>query len=316
MASTSNAIAPGRVTLPRGLALGALGVLAFSFSFPATKLAVDGIDPWLVAFGRAAVASLLAAATLRATRAPRPTRAQLRRLTIVAAGVVVGFPLFSSLALTTTGSAHSGVVIALLPAATALAAVVRGGERPGRAFWLAAGAGLAVVLTFTVAQSHGAISAGDAFLLIATAACAVGYAEGGALSRDLGGARTICWALVVSAPLTFAAAAAALAVAPPAHASPTAWIGFAYVAAISMFLGFFAWYAGLARGGVARVGQIQLLQPLLTVAWSALVLGERVGAGTGLAAVLVVACVVATQRARLPPGHETAPGAPGPGGGG
>jgi drug/metabolite transporter (DMT)-like permease len=216
----------------------------------------------------------------------------------VGGGVVVGFPLFSSLALTTSGSAHGAVVIAILPAATALVAVVRAGERPGPAFWLAAAGGLVVVLAFTLAGAHGALTAADAFLLIGTAACAVGYAEGGALARDLGGARTICWALVLSAPVTVPVTAAAALLEPP-HATAGAWAGFAYVSAVSMFLGFFAWYAGLARGGVARVGQVQLLQPLLTVAWSALLLGEHVGPGVALVALLVLACVVVTQRARV-----------------
>jgi len=280
-----------------GALLGLLGVVAFSLSFPATKLAVGGLDPWLVAFGRAAVAAALAAVYLRAVRAPRPSRAQAKRLVVVAGGVVVGFPLFSGLALVSAESAHGAVVIALLPAATALAAVARAGERPGPAFWAAALAGLVVVLIFAAAQSGGGVEASDGLLLLATAVCAVGYAEGGALARELGGPRTIAWALILSAPLTVPLAAV-LAVGTGLGAPAEAWAGFAYVAAVSMFLGFFAWYAGLARGGVARVGQIQLAQPLFTLGWSALLLGERVGAGTLVAAVAVLACVVATQRAR------------------
>ena len=281
-----------------GAALGLLGVVSFSFSLPATELAVRDIDPWIVAFGRAVIASLLAIAVLRATRAPRPSRAQWRRLALVAGGVVVGFPLFTSIALTATDASHGAVVIALLPAATALAAVARAGERPGLTFWLAALAGLAVVLAFVVAESSGSFTAADAFLLLATATCAVGYAEGGALARELGGARTICWALVLSLPLTAAVTFVAVASAGFAP-GPEALGGFAYVSAVSMFLGFFAWYAGLARGGVARVGQIQLLQPLLTLGWSALLLGEAVSGGTVLAAVGVLASVAATQRARV-----------------
>ncbi|HEX5194189.1 MAG TPA: DMT family transporter [Solirubrobacteraceae bacterium] len=281
-----------------GTCLGALGVLAFSFTFPATKLAVDGLNPWLVAFARAAVAAVLAAAVLLATRAPTPDRAQRRRLLVVAGGVVVGFPLFSSLALTTTGSAHGAVVIAVLPAATALVAVIRGGERPPLRFWIAASAGLAVVVAFTIVTAHGALGAGDALLLLGTALCAVGYAEGASVSRTLGGSRTICWALVLAAPLTIPVTVILGIVAAPSHAGPSAWLGFAYVAVVSMLLGFFAWYAGLARGGTARVSQIQLLQPLLTVVWSAAVLGERIGAGTLIAGAAVLACVAATQRTR------------------
>jgi drug/metabolite transporter (DMT)-like permease len=297
-ATGSRPITPGDTARAAGLVLGCLGILAFSFSFPATKLALDGFDPWLVAFGRAAIAGLLATAYLAAVRAPAPTAAQWRRLAIVAGGVIVGFPLFTSIALVSSGSAHGAVVIAVLPAATALAAVARAGERPGPAFWLAALAGLGIVLAFVVHEASGALTGADAFLLLGTACCALGYAEGGALSRELGGARTISWALVLSLPLTVPVTLLTTATT-PIDAHPTAVLGLAYVAAISMFLGFFAWYAGLARGGVARVGQIQLTQPLLTVAWSALVLGETLTPVMLVAGVGVLVSVAATQRARV-----------------
>jgi drug/metabolite transporter (DMT)-like permease len=189
-------------------------------------------------------------------------------------------------------------VIAVLPAATALAAVVRAGERPGPAFWLAAAAGLGIVLAFVLQQAEGALTAADAFLLIGTALCALGYAEGGALSRELGGARTISWALVLSLPLTIVVTGVATAITPP-QPDAVAWLGFGYQAAISMFLGFFAWYAGLAKGGVARVGQVQLSQPLLTLLLAALVLGEALTPLMLVAGVGVLGCVVATQRARV-----------------
>jgi len=282
-----------------GLALGLLGILMFSFSFPSATLALDGgFDPWLVAFGRAALAGLLAVAYLRAVRAPRPRGAQWRRLAVVAGGVIIGFPLFTSLALVTSDAAHGAVVIAILPAATALAAVLRAGERPGPAFWLAALAGLAIVLSFVLEQASGALTAADALLLAGTVLCAFGYAEGGALARELGGARTISWALVISLPLTIPVTLLVSALAPP-DAGAVAWLGFGYQAAASMFLGFFAWYAGLARGGVARVGQVQLSQPLLTFAWAALVLGEALTPLMLVAGAGVLACVAVTQRARV-----------------
>jgi drug/metabolite transporter (DMT)-like permease len=281
-----------------GLVLGIIGVGAFSFSLPATKLAVEQLDPWFVAFARAAVATALAVAYLAAVRAPLPRRDQLPALAFVAGGVVVGFPLLSGLALTVSDSAHAAVMIALLPAATALAAVLMAGERPGRVFWCAALAGLAVVVSFTLVESGGGFTVADLFLLAATAVCAVGYAQGGVLSRELGGARTISWALVLSAPLTLPVALILTATTAPA-ADATGWAGFAYVSAVSMFLGFFAWYAGLARGGVARIGQVQLTMPLLTLGWSALVLGEHVGPGTLLAALAVLVSVVVTQRAPI-----------------
>ena len=300
MSADDNAIAARAITPASrtGFLLGCLGIVGFSFSFPATKLALDGFDPWLVAFGRAAVAGLLAIAYLAAIRAPAPTRSQWRRLAIVSSGVIVGFPLFTSVALVTSDSAHGAIVIAVLPAATALAAVARAGERPGPAFWIAAGTGLAVVLAFVLHEASGALTAADGFLLAGTALCALGYAEGGALARELGGARTISWALVLSLPLTIPVTVAVAATTSPDPDS-TAVIGLAYVAAISMFLAFFAWYAGLARGGVARVGQVQLVQPLLTLLLSAVVLGEHLTADMLVAGAAVLACVAATQRARV-----------------
>ncbi len=284
--------------LPPGLLLGALGVLAFSFSLPATRLAVADLDPWLVAFGRAVVAGLLSALVLTITRAPRPTPEQWGSLTLVALGVVVGFPLFTSLALRHLPASHGAVVVGMLPAATAVAAVLLAGERPTRAFWLASAAGLVAVLAFALTRGGGDLGAPDLELLAAVFLCALGYAEGGRLSRELGGARTICWALVLSLPVTLTVTAIALAH-DGAHAGATAWLGFAYVSVISMFLGFFAWYAGLARGGVAKIGQVQLAQPVLSLVWAALILGESVGPATVLAALAVLACVVATQRTRV-----------------
>jgi drug/metabolite transporter (DMT)-like permease len=296
MSSKSNAIARDRVT---GTALGALGVLAFSMSLPATRVAVQDLDPWFVAFGRAVGAGLLAWGYLRIVGAPTPTRAQWRRLAVVATGVVVGFPLLTSLALQVQTAAHGAVVIAVLPAATAVFAVARAGERPPALFWAAGAAGLVAVLVFVAVggSAVGGIEAADLFLLVAVLLCGLGYAEGGALARDLGGARTICWALVLALPVTVPVTAIVAAVHPP-HADPGAWLSFGYVTLISMFLGFFAWYAGLARGGVAHVGQIQLAQPVLTLAWSALLLAEPVGPAALIAATAVIACVVLTQRTR------------------
>jgi drug/metabolite transporter (DMT)-like permease len=299
MTDHSNATGTPPITRPgAGLALGLLGVLGFSFSLPATRLAVEDLDPWFVTFTRAVAAAVLAALYLLAVRAPLPTRAQWRRLGLVAGGAVIGFPLLTGLALVTSESQHGAVVVALLPAATALAAVARANERPGALFWIAATAGLLVVVAFTVANSGGTITPADIFFLGAIAVCAVAYAEGGALSRDLGGARTICWALLLSTPATVPLAAVSAATT-SLHAGPVAWLGLGYVSLVSMFLGFFAWYAGLARGGVARIGQVQLLQPLVTFLWAGLLLGEDVGLGTILAATGVLASVVVTQRARV-----------------
>ncbi|MEO3780111.1 DMT family transporter [Micromonospora sp. B11E3] len=304
MKDKSSATVTATVTGKRaiGLTLGALGVLAFSVSLPATRVAVQHLDPWFVAFGRAVGAALLAWAYLRLTRAPRPTRGQWRRLSVVALGVVVGFPLFTSLALTTQTSTHGAVVITVLPAMTAVFAVLRAGEHPPPLFWAASIAGLLAVLAFLGAGGavHGALAPADLFLLAAVALCGLGYAEGGALARELGGARTICWALLLSLPVT-APVTVLAAVADPPRAGGVAWSAFGYLTAVSMFLGFFAWYAGLARGGIAQVGQIQLAQPVLTLAWSALLLGETVTPASIAVALVVLACIVLIQRTRVRP---------------
>jgi drug/metabolite transporter (DMT)-like permease len=280
------------------LFLGFLGVLAFSFTLPATRIAVEELDPTFVGIGREAVAAVPAALILLLSRAPLPTRAQLLRIGVVASGVVFGWPLFTAIALQDLTSAHSAVIVGLLPAATAVAAVLRAGEHPSRGFWLASFAGLAAVLAFAASQGAGLISTADLLILVAVALGAIGYAEGGALARELGGWQVICWAVVLSLPITLPVGAVA-ALGSDLNADTDAWLGFAYVATVSALLGFFPWYAGLARGGVAKIGQVQLIQPLLTLAWSAALLGEHVGVTTLVASIAVLACVVATQRTRV-----------------
>jgi drug/metabolite transporter (DMT)-like permease len=302
MESASNAIgqlsvaASARRDELRGLVLATLGVAIFSFSLPATRLAVADLDPMFVAFGRAAVAAVFSVIVLRAWHAPRPTREQWRSLAIVAFGVVVGFPLLTALALRRVDSSHGAVVIALLPAGTAVFAVLRAGEAPSRGFWVAAGAGLIAVLAFIASQGLGHIGLADLELLAGTVVCSLAYAEGGALSRTLGGPQTICWALVLSAPLSVPITLAYL---PGGAVGTNAWLGFAYVSAFSMFLGFFAWYAGLALGGVAKAGQTQLLQTPLTLVLAALVLGEHVTVLAMVCTLAVLASIVGTQRARV-----------------
>jgi drug/metabolite transporter (DMT)-like permease len=273
-------------------------VLAFSFSLPATRLAVADLNPTIVGLGRALVAAALAAALLSIRREPMPARADVPRLLLTGVGVVIGFPVLSSLALRELSSAHASVIVGLLPAATAAFAVARGGARPGRGFWAAAAAGLVAVLAFAATRGAGGLATADVYVLGAVALCAFGYAEGATLSRRYGGWQVICWALVLTAPALAPVVAVAIAV-DGLDAGPDAWLGFAYVSLFSMFLGFFAWYRGLALGGIARIGQIQLAQPVLTLVWAALLLGERVTAATVAAALAVLACVGLTQRARV-----------------
>ena len=298
----------GPIVGPMALLLGSLGVVGFSFSLPATRLAVEQLDPTFVGAGRAVAAAMLGALLLTALRQPRPRTDQLGRLALVGLGVVIGFPLMTALALREVTSAHGAVIVGLLPAATAVMAVLRAGERPSRAFWAASAAGLLAVLAFAATQGAAGIELADGLLLAGLLLCGLGYAEGGALGRELGGWQTICWALIVSLPVVVPVAAIA-ALSGDLSGDGDAWLGFAYVSVVSMLLAFFAWYGGLARGGVAKIGQVQLAQPILTLVWSASVLGEQVGTATIAASVAVLLCVVATQRTRVERPPAPAPAA-------
>ena len=282
-----------------GFGLGFVGVVAFSLTLPMTRLAVPALGGAFVGLGRAEVAALLALVVLLARRERVPARRHWAGLATVALGVVLGFPLLTSLALEHVPSVHGAVIVGLLPAATAVMAVVRGGERPGVGFWLACGAGVVAVLLFAAAQGAGRPQPADGLLLGAVLLGALGYAEGGRLSRELGGWRVICWALVLAAPLLVVPALLAATRVDWGDVGAGAWFGFAYVAAVSAFLGFFAWYQGLALGGIARVGQIQLVQPVLTLLWAALFLSEAVSLGTASAAALVVASAALSRWTRV-----------------
>ncbi|AQX80905.1 EamA family transporter [Plantibacter flavus] len=301
MSPQSSVIAtPTRVLSPSGLGWGALGVLAFSLTVPVTKVALVGLSPLFIGSGRAVVAALLAAITLATLRARRPTGVQWARVAIVAGGVVVGFPLLTSFALTTAPAGHSAVVIGLLPAATAVAAVLRGGERPTRRFWIFAGSGAVAAMVFASVQ-HGGLAPmawSDLLLLGAVVAAAIGYAEGGLLARELGSWQTISWALVVASPLMVALTALAVVQQPPTAAIGS-WLAFGYLGVVSMFLGFFAWYRGLAIGPIARVSQIQLVQPVLSIVWAALILRERLDWATVLGGLAVILCAGLAVRTRL-----------------
>jgi drug/metabolite transporter (DMT)-like permease len=293
-----------------GLLWGSLGVLAFSLSLPATREAVPTFGPVIVSLGRADVAAVLAAIVLLVRKERFPGRQHLRSLMIIGAGVVIGFPVLTSYALRRVPASHGAVVIALLPAATAVFAVIMAGERPPRAFWGAVAFGMVTVLGFAVIQGAGHPHKEDVLLLGAVLAAGLGYAEGGRLSRDLGGWRVISWALVITAPFLLPFVIADL----PnrsLHASGSAWLGLAYVCVVSMFLGFLAWYRGLAMGGIARVGQVQLAQPVLSLAWAWLLLDETVGWEEIAAGLLVVGSVILTRRFRYtnhPVETSTAPG--------
>lgn len=285
-----------------GLLWGLLGVVAFSFTVIFTRVAVDGLSPLFIGSGRAVVAAVLAALALGITRQKLPHGRQWIRLAVIAAGVVAGFPLLTSYALTTVPASHGAVVIALLPAATAVMAVIRGHERPPVSFWVLAAAGAVAAVVFASIQSGGIgqLHVADVLLFGAVIAAAIGYAEGGLLSRELGSWQTVSWALVLASPVMVVLAGVSVVQEPP-HADAHEWAAFAYLAVVSMFLGFFAWYRGLAIGPMAQVSQVQLVQPVLSLAWAALLLGEQLGLATLLGGAVVIACAAIAVRIRLQP---------------
>lgn len=274
---------------------GFLGVLIFSGSLPATRAAVMDFDPVFLTVARAIIAALLGIALLLVAREKLPERGDVPSLIVVTIGVVIGYPLLSALALQHITSAHSIVFIGLLPLATAIFGVLRGGERPRAAFWLFSCIGSAIVVGYAVGQGLSASPTGDMLMLAAIVICGLGYAEGAKLSRKLGGWQVICWALALSLPLMLAS----LVVIPQPdfnNVGMPAWLGLAYVSLFSMLIGFVFWYRGLAQGGIAAVGQLQLLQPFFGLALAATLLGEQVSVGMLVVTLAVVACVVGAKR--------------------
>ncbi|RJG45671.1 DMT family transporter [Mesorhizobium sp. DCY119] len=274
---------------------GFVGVLIFSGSLPATRAAVADFDPVFLTVARATIAAVLALAFLLIFREKRPARADLVSLVVVALGVVVGFPLLTALALQYVTSAHSIVFVGLLPLATAVFGVLRGGERPKPAFWLFSCIGSALVAGFALMQGVDASPVGDLLMLAAIVLCGLGYAEGAKLSRRLGGWQVISWALVLSLPIMVPLAVFTL---PGSWAGvgPHAWLGLGYVSVFSMLVGFVFWYRGLALGGIAAVGQLQLLQPFFGLVLAATLLHETVGWSMIAVTGAVVLCVAGAKR--------------------
>ena len=267
---------------------------------PFTRVAVHGLSPLFIGSGRAVVAAILATVALAVTRQRLPWGRQWLRLSVVGGGIVVGFPMLTSYALTTAPASHGAVVVGLLPAATATMAAVRGHERPPLIFWIFAAVGALAAVGFASAQwgGFGHLHWADLLLFGAVVAAAIGYEEGGLLARELGAWQTVSWALVVCAPLMVVLAVVSATQEAPS-ATPTQWAAFAYIGIVSMFLGFFAWYRGLAIGPMAQVSQVQLVQPVLTICWAGLLLDEDLTLTTIVGGLVVVALAGGAVRVRL-----------------
>ena len=274
---------------------GLLGVVIFSGSLPATRIAVQDFDPFFLTFARASLAGVLALMLILVSREKRPPAARIVPLMMVSLGVVVGFPLLTALALQHVTAAHSIVFLGLLPLVTAIFAVLRGKERPARAFWIFSVLGSLLVVGFALSQGAALSLRGDLLMLAAVIVCGLGYAEGAALTRETGGWQVISWALILALPFMVLASLLTM----PATFSGigfSAWSALGYVSLFSMLIGFIFWYKGLAQGGIAAVGQLQLLQPFLGLALSATLLHERVSPLMMVITLGVILCVVGSRK--------------------
>lgn len=278
-----------------GWGSGLLGILIFSGTLPATRVAIGGFDPVFLTAARTVIAALIGALALGLLRQAMPSRGDFFSLVVVALGAVVGFPLLTALALEHNTAARSTVFVGLLPLTTAIFGSLRGGETPHPVFWLFSLAGAAGVAIFALTRGGDGSLTGDLFMLAAVAVCGPGYAEGAILARKLGGWQVICWALVLSLPLVLLLAAVTRPEDWYIIAAP-AWMGLGYVSVFSMLLGFVFWYRGLALGGITGVSQLQLLQPFMSLVLAALVLHEAVELPMILAAGFVVLCVAGAKR--------------------
>ena len=284
----------------KGWLSGFIAVVIFSGSLPATKIAVMDLDPYFLSSARAVIAAVLGIGLLVFYREKLPVRRDLISLIITSLGVVIGFPFLTALALKHIDSAHSIVFIGLLPLSTAAFGVLRGGERPRAAFWFFSFLGSLFVAGFAWFQSGSGSLSGNLLMLAAIIVCGLGYAEGGKLSRTLGGWQVICWSLVLALPLMLPLAIARMPVSIQS-VSVSSWLGLAYVSVLSMLIGFIFWYRGLALGGIAAVGQLQLLQPPLGLMLAAGLLREHVSATMIAVTVAVIFCVAGAKRFSAPP---------------
>tara|TARA_B100002003_G_scaffold248622_1_gene282868 strand:+ start:142 stop:1017 length:876 start_codon:yes stop_codon:yes gene_type:complete len=275
----------------KGMFLGLVGVVSFGLTLPATRFIIPYFEPVFIGLGRAVIASFVAALLLIATKQTRPSKNQFYQLLGVASGVVVGFPILSAWAMQTVPASHGGVVLGVLPLATAIVGSVVSNEKPSVAFWICGIVGSAVVIAYSLLQGVGEFQTGDFFLLGAIVSAATGYALGGKLSKEIGGWQVICWALVISFPFIIVPAWLEAPQEAVGSLPLNVILSFLYLALVSQLFGFFFWNKGLALGGVARVSQTQLLQPIVTLVASALLINETINVQTIVFATLVIVTV-------------------------
>lgn len=275
--------------------IGFIGILIFSLTLPVSKIAVLSFNPYFIAFGRAALAGLVALAYLFLKKEAAPTKTDFVKFVVIALGVVFGFPILTTVAMTHGSSSHGAVILGMMPLVTTVIGVLRFKERPSLGFWLVSLLGAALVVLYALLKSSGSFTYIDGLLVLGGISACIGYVEGGELSKKMSPRAVISWALVVSLPINLVMSW--FTYSPEyIHASTVAWISFAYLGLFSMFLGFFFWYEGLAIGGIARVSQVQLIQPFCTLVAASILLGDSLTLINLIFAVLVVSTVMLGKR--------------------
>lgn len=275
----------------KGMLIGFIGILIFSLTLPVTKIAVLSFNPYFIAFGRAALAGMFALAYLVIKKETAPTKVDFVKFVVIALGIVFGFPILTTLAMTHGSSSHGAVILGMMPLATTVIGVLRFKERPSLGFWLVSLLGAGLVVLYALLKSSGSFTYIDGLLVLGGISACIGYVEGGELSRKMNPRAVISWVLVISLPLNLILSW--ITYNPEyANAGPVAWTSFFYLSLFSMFLGFFFWYEGLAIGGIARVSQVQLTQPFCTLVAASILLGDSLTVMNLIFAVLVVSTVI------------------------
>ncbi|MBU3579016.1 DMT family transporter [Polynucleobacter sp. 73C-SIWE] len=275
----------------KGMLIGFIGILIFSLTLPVTKIAVLSFDPYFIAFGRATLAALVALAYLIYKKEPMPSRADFTKFVVIALGVIFGFPIFTTVAMTEGSSSHGAVILGMMPLASTVIGVIRFKERPSAGFWLVSLLGAALVVIYALLKSSGSFTYVDVLLVLGGICACMGYVEGGELSRKMNPRSVISWALVISLPINLVVGYVTFD-SQYFNASPIAWTSFIYLSLFSMYIGFFFWYEGLAIGGIARVSQVQLTQPFCTLIAASILLGDSLTIMNLVFAFLVITTVI------------------------
>jgi drug/metabolite transporter (DMT)-like permease len=278
--------------------IGVIGITMFSLTLPFTQMAVKELSPFFVAFSRATIAGFCALILMILGKYKLPTKNQIKRLIIIAIGIVYGFPIFTSMAMTTLPSSHSGIVLGILPLTMSVLAAIRYKEKASLAYWITSIIGASLVITYAFIDNNGFLIKEDLWLLFAILFVSVGYSEGGNLSKEMGSIAVVSWALVLTLPFNIIATYFFYETS-FSSVSLQALISLSYVGLFSMYIGFFFWYKGIAIGGISRVGQVQLIQPFLTIVAAFFLTNEKITFLNILFALMVLVVIIIGRKTKI-----------------